>query len=1478
MRKKTLALLLTILLLIPLSAFAGAAIAAAPDGAIVVSGNTFADIQAAIDAADDGDTVYIPGGVYTITSEDDTLEIINKGIKLIGAGAGETILTVTADFSDLNDKVETMIYVENSDGFEISGLTIDMKYNWVFYNGILTKKCDNIKFYNLVIQNFAYNDEEDMPEGWENPSGVFVSGGNNIEIYNSQFLNIAGYVGDPNNRDLIVGEGAGVRVYHSANNINIHDNISVNCGRGGFIVHEWCKFIEIRNNKISETKKGTYDEDGLGIEVFAGCEYVVIEDNETDVWLSLDSACYTAVRRNTIAAEDSVKYMWAAIESGGNEIEGTRNNIFTDNYAKYNQNGFSSTNLGNKEFHYIARNVFTDQTMRAVTLACDNVNSIDNYTRCYYFKDNVFTNARRDPLADQQNGGGLNLGNGSMDITIDGCVVSNNAGQGVTIGTSTNRLGRADRIYIIDSTITGNSAGRNDGAFNSNNYPNSMTTAFEVVNTEVSGNGGNNTIPRQIPFTKPVPTASFNAPMTGTVGVPVVFESTSTAAPGLGFANELWDLGAGYPRTDGDYFDSTAGDRKVTYTYDKPGNYLVSLIVWDSEGRGAVAEQWITITDGGSTATVFDWPTTAYVDNLVPAFYATYGQRLSLVELNGGSASVPGKFYWNNATDKVGDWGTNAHQVIFIPEDRGIIGARGMVNVDVGIKASPTVIWPESVMANVEDNLEDILLPSIITSTPGSFEWAEPASPATSTGVAGAFDHILKFVPDDLIHYSAIQKLIRVNVYNEKVPVVYWPEGFTVDYGTILSDIDLSALSNICPDTGAEGTVGRFAWTSPNTSTGNADAPNYFNLQFIPDATLAPGYLTLTQSTPVTVNRVKWPQQDMYDSYTFYLPANMDHNTALLGTAWTNTTRSPLRWNWASLICWELQGLPSGGWYYLDLITGKHGDHDLMFQYDMWFPNMDEINWFCGGLLPVAAETESSFDILARGMTNYLDFYATINIIAKPADFFTEEAPRFTLDMTNNRLNKPSESILSGNIYSTKYNNKVFEVLVEGSDPVTVTANNSGQITPLLEEWYGKTIQIVRPGITDLDGLKTNPGIQSLAIPPRQVTPEAVISYETERITGLVPDGQYTVNGVNNNADANGDIVIANAWFGTTVNIVHRAVTTGQNLAFASLPQSLVIPARPAAPEGVAGGNGIITGVDNTMEYRLAGTSDPWTEITASQVEVPAGIYHVRYRVTEESFRGPEVEIFVDLPFEIKPAAVVDFEFEVLTGLVANAGYTIDGAEIFADDNGKITIIGSWFGADIAIVKAGIEGASYDSEAQTLSIPLRATATSFELSSYGHIKGLEIKADLTCEYVLINDVSGVTLSLVFDDGENNPIVFEGTVVTADDLQSLPRGAYTVSLAFTKFGEAYFSIAAETAYEVTAVVTSAKPSAVVTKLTGNQNDLTITIIEVYSDNEVVEIVQKLKINNNAAGTYSVGEYKVYVDTKGNTQIRECYIVG
>ena len=71
--------------------------------------------------------------------------------------------------------------------------------------------------------------------------------------------------------------------------------------------------------------------------------------------------------------------------------------------------------------------------------------------------------------------------------------------------------------------------------------------------------------------------------------------------------------------------------------------------------------------------------------------------------------------------------------------------------------------------------------------------------------------------------------------------------------------------------------------------------------------------------------------------------------------------------------------------------------------------------------------------------------------------------------------------------------------------------------------------------------------------------------------------------------------------------------------------------------------------------------------------------------------------------------------------------------------------------------------------------------------------------------------------------------------------------------------------------------SITPSASVKQLNGNKNDLTIIVTEKLSNGKITIISQIFSINNNAADTYTVGSYNVYVDTKGNTQIRDCRIV-
>jgi len=70
---------------------------------------------------------------------------------------------------------------------------------------------------------------------------------------------------------------------------------------------------------------------------------------------------------------------------------------------------------------------------------------------------------------------------------------------------------------------------------------------------------------------------------------------------------------------------------------------------------------------------------------------------------------------------------------------------------------------------------------------------------------------------------------------------------------------------------------------------------------------------------------------------------------------------------------------------------------------------------------------------------------------------------------------------------------------------------------------------------------------------------------------------------------------------------------------------------------------------------------------------------------------------------------------------------------------------------------------------------------------------------------------------------------------------------------------------------------ATASAYVIQIPGNKNQLVITVTEIYDDGTTASFTESFMIDNNAEGTYVVDKYLVYVDTKGNTQIRACYIV-
>jgi hypothetical protein len=99
--------------------------------------------------------------------------------------------------------------------------------------------------------------------------------------------------------------------------------------------------------------------------------------------------------------------------------------------------------------------------------------------------------------------------------------------------------------------------------------------------------------------------------------------------------------------------------------------------------------------------------------------------------------------------------------------------------------------------------------------------------------------------------------------------------------------------------------------------------------------------------------------------------------------------------------------------------------------------------------------------------------------------------------------------------------------------------------------------------------------------------------------------------------------------------------------------------------------------------------------------------------------------------------------------------------------------------------------------------------------------------------------------------------------------------------FFQFGDgqknAEFSSPDAVYVTVANAVVGAKPSAVVKKLKGSTNELTITVKQTHVDGSETPVTATFAIKNNAAGIYKVGDYQVYVETKGNTQVRSIYLV-
>jgi len=141
------------------------------------------------------------------------------------------------------------------------------------------------------------------------------------------------------------------------------------------------------------------------------------------------------------------------------------------------------------------------------------------------------------------------------------------------------------------------------------------------------------------------------------------------------------------------------------------------------------------------------------------------------------------------------------------------------------------------------------------------------------------------------------------------------------------------------------------------------------------------------------------------------------------------------------------------------------------------------------------------------------------------------------------------------------------------------------------------------------------------------------------------------------------------------------------------------------------------------------------------------------------------------------------------------------------------------------------------------------------------------------------DLAGLSIIASYSNGTSKAVKgYSSNPANGAILNS--EGTQTVTVSYVEGGivkTADFIVTVKMLCGTGTTSVSVTPSAALKKLNGNQNELTITVIEQYPDMSSKMDTVTIYISNNSSGIYNVGAHKVYVDTKGNSQISACYIV-
>ncbi|HEX8522380.1 MAG TPA: right-handed parallel beta-helix repeat-containing protein [Tepidisphaeraceae bacterium] len=509
-------------------------------GAIAGDGkDDTAAIKAAVNAAAAGDTVRIPAGAFDVSSA----VSLKSNINFIGAGAAASSL----NFSGANSS--SFLNLDGVKNVSVSGITLDGKNSTNAAQGVWAQYSSKLTLKDISVKNLG------ATTGF-GPHGVyFVQGVTDSVISGNSFNNI----GTSNEW------GAGIRVGQGSSRNQILGNTVADTGRGGILCDDNSTDLLIKNNTITGSGKTA---EGLGIEVWGGCDRSIIEDNKVDHWLSVDSSNQLAVRRNVVSDKSGV-YKWCGIE-----LVDSHDNVFTDNTVDGGaQIGISQSGAKAKERIFWGRNT----VKAASTWGIQIQGETGKASKQYFYKNTFAGTMKNDPNTKYApQGHGFRFNGDSDHIVLDSNKIDGNLGAGIELEAT-----GLSNLSFVGNAITNNGDVAVMG---------SATDAVWAGNT-VAGNGYNNTLKNAAAADNlPDGTLQKNAP--NLVGENMFF-AINTA--GLGsITNVLWDFGEGIPTTQS--FTDSVTSASASHVFTEPGVYQVTAIAWNAAGEAAMSEMSVNVT------------------------------------------------------------------------------------------------------------------------------------------------------------------------------------------------------------------------------------------------------------------------------------------------------------------------------------------------------------------------------------------------------------------------------------------------------------------------------------------------------------------------------------------------------------------------------------------------------------------------------------------------------------------------------------------------------------------------------------------------------------------------------------------------------------------------------------------------------------------------------------------------------------------